>query len=169
MKRTKRIICALLALLCCFSMACAMISCDEENGEGDSNLFFVNYKNIRIELDKSADDVLDKLGEPQNTINLGNCGGIGVQTKYVYNDISICTLKEKDGEKIHKIAFENDFVSTNKGIYIGSAEESVSEAYGEPKTKKSGKWIYEKGSFELEFEFENAKVSEVELRRIVIA
>ena len=108
MKRLNRIICVLLSLSFCFGALCCMSACVEE--EGDSNLFYVNYKDIRIELGKNAEDVLEKLGEPKDRVNHGNCGGIGVQTEYVYSDISLYTIKQSDGEIIHKIFFKNDFV-----------------------------------------------------------
>lgn len=167
MKMTKRIICAVLALLCCLGCVVLMSACDEEQGgNGDNNLFYVEYKGVRIELDTSADQVLAALGKAKYEDNLGDCGGIGVQMKYTYSDISVNTLKEEDGEKIHKISFTNDLVSTPKGIYIGSSEQAVLDAYGSATGNEDGRLTYKSGDLELEFSIKDGKVSAINYRRI---
>ena len=159
----------MLALLCAVMLASALVSCNgdgEENEGGASNPFYVNYKDTKIELDKKAESVLEKLGEPKYSDNLGDCGGIGVQMKYTYDDITVNTLKEKDGEVIHKIGFLNDLVSTPKGISIGSSEQEVRDAYGTPSSEENGKLTYTSGDLELEFTVKNGSVSAINYRRI---
>ena len=165
----RRILCLTLALVCAIMLASALVACNdggEENEGGASNPFFVNYKDTKIELDKKAEGVLEKLGEPKYSDNLGDCGGIGVQMKYTYDDITVNTLKEKDGEVIHKIGFLNDLVSTPKGISIGSSEDDVRAAYGTPSSEENGKLTYKSGDLELEFTVKNGSVSAVNYRRI---
>ena len=84
MMNIKRILSILLALVCVGVLVCSLCACDgegsgEENEGGASSPFYVNYKNVKIELDKKAESVLEKLGEPKYSDNLGDCGGIGVQ------------------------------------------------------------------------------------------
>ncbi len=165
MKRTKRIICALLALICCFGAVVCMTSCGGEDN-GNENLFYVNYRNIRIELDQSADNVLTSLGTAKYTDNLGDCGGIGVQMKYTFSDISVNTLKEKDGEKIHKISFISDLVQTPKGIYIGCARQAVLDAYGTPTSDDSEKLVYKSADLKLEFKINGDKVAAIDYVRV---
>ena len=172
MMNIKRILSILLALVCVGVLVCSLCACDgegsgEENEGGASSPFYVNYKNVKIELDKKAESVLEKLGEPKYSDNLGDCGGIGVQTKYTYDDIAVNTLKEKDGEKIHKIALLNDLVSTSKGISIGDDEASVKEAYGTPSSEANGKLTYKSGNLELEFTLKDGNVTAINYRRIV--
>ena len=165
----KRILCLILALATLTLLASTFVACDgaEDNSEGgSSNPFYVNYKDVKIELDKKAEGVIDKLGEPKYSDNLGDCGGIGVQMKYTYADITVNTLKEKDGEVIHKIGFLNDLVSTPKGITIGSSEADVREAYGNPTSEENGKLTYKSGDLELEFSIKDGSVSAVNYRRI---
>jgi ribosomal protein S16 len=146
-----------------------LVACNngsEENEGASNNPFYVNYKDVKIELNKKAESVLDKLGEPKYSDNLGDCGGIGVQMKYTYDNITLNTLKEKDGEVIHKIGFLNDLVSTPKGITIGSSADDVRAAYGTPSSEENGKLTYKSGDLELEFTVKNGSVSAVNYRRI---
>lgn len=167
--KIKRILCIVLALVCITMLASSLVACDsgsEESKGGSNSPFYVNYKDTKIELDKKAEGVLDKLGEPKYSDNLGDCGGIGVQMKYTYDDITVNTLKENDGEVIHKIGFLNDLVSTPKGITIGSSAEDVRAAYGTPTSDENGKLTYKSGDLELEFTVKNGSVSAVNYRRI---
>lgn len=166
MRITKRILCAALALICCFGALFIMSACDEEQGSTNGGIYYVEYKNVKIELDKDAKTVLESLGKAKYEDNLGDCGGIGVQIKYTYGDIAINTLKENDGEKIHKISFMNDLVSTPKGIYIGSTEQAVIDAYGAATSTENGRLTYKSGDLELEFSVKEGKVSGINYRRI---
>ena len=138
----KRILSMILAFACCLGLIAVLAACNDsesENEQGSSNSpFYVVYKDVRIELDKKAEDVLDKLGKAKYEDNLGDCGGIGVQMKYTYDDITVNTLKDESGEKIHKISFVSDIVSTPKGISIGSTEDEVRDAYGAPTSSENG-------------------------------
>lgn len=170
MKRIKRATSIILAIACCMAVIMMLSSCSQEenggqNGNNDS-LFYVTYKDVRIELNKKADEVLEKLGAPQYEDNLGDCGGIGVQMKYTYGDIAINTLKEEKGEVVHKISFMNDLISTPKGIFIGSDEQDVRDAYGKPSSEENGKLIYKNGDLELEFIIKSGSVSAVNYRRV---
>ena len=166
----KRLLSMLLALVCCFGALATFSSCDKAEGEepgGTSNSpFYVVYKDVKIELDKPATDVLEALGKAKYEDNLGDCGGIGVQVKYTYDDITINTLKEKSGEKIHKISFINDLVSTPKNISIGSSEEDVRGAYGAPSSAENGKMIYKSNDLDLEFTVKDGSVSAINYRRV---
>ena len=160
----------ILAFACCVALVATLAACNDTEEEdakgGSSSPFYVVYKDVKIELDKKADAVLDKLGDAKYEDNLGDCGGIGVQMKYTYDDITVNTLKEEDGEKIHKISFVNDIASTPKGISIGSTEKEVRDAYGEPSSSENGKLIYKSGDLELEFTIKDGSVSAVNYRRI---
>ena len=167
MKSFMKILCAILALLCIGSVIVACDNSTDKDVSASGGTFGIVYKDITIKLDEKAESILSKLGEPKYTDNLGDCGGIGVQTKYTYDDIAVNTLKEKDGEKIHKIALLNDLVSTSKGISIGDDEASVKEAYGTPSAEANGKLTYKSGNLELEFTLKDGNVTAINYRRIV--
>ena len=168
--KINKLLCMIIALVFCFASVGALSACkgEEEQSEnaGASSPFCVVYKGITIQLDKSADNVLEKLGKAKYEDNLGDCGGIGVQMKYTYDDITVNTLKEQGGEVIHKIAFVNDLVETPKGISIGSSEAEVKSAYGEPSSTDGGKLLYKSGDLELEFSIKDGSVSAVNYRRV---
>lgn len=172
--KLKRFLSIIFVAVYCCTLCTGLCSCNEGNEGKDNNgvantsnnPFYAVYKNVRIELDKKADDVIEKLGEAKYKDNLGDCGGIGVQMKYTYDDITVNTLKENDGEFIHKIAFITDVVSTPKGISIGSSESEVKAAYGSPTSSENGKMIYKSNDLELEFAVKDGTVSAVNYRRI---
>jgi hypothetical protein len=167
----KRYLSLILAVIFCASACVFAASCnnsEEEDGQGQSvaNPFYIVYRDVKIELDKKADDVLAKLGKAKSEDNLGDCGGIGVQMKYTYTDITINTLKEENGEYIHKILFITDLAQTNRGISIGSDEADVRSEYGTPSSEENGKLIYKMSDLELEFTIKDGAVSAVNYRRI---
>lgn len=162
----KKVICVAIALICAAALFTACNS-DEGSGGASAGTFGVVYKDVSIKLDADAESVLKALGEAKYTDSLGDCGGIGEQIKYTYDDIAVNTLKEKNGEKIHKIELLNDLVSTSKGISIGSDEASIRDAYGTPSAESNGKLTYKSGNLELEFTVKNGNVSAINYRRIV--
>lgn len=165
--KLKRLISIALAAVFCISTCLFVCSCNEKKDEeASANPFYFTYNGIKIELDKKADGVLEALGEAKSEDNLGDCGGIGVQIKYTYADFSINTLKEENGEMIHKIEFKNDLPKTSKGICIGSAESDVRSAYGTPSSEENGRLIYKKSDLELEFTVEGGEVTAINYRRI---
>lgn len=167
--KTKKCLYVLVACLFCFAAVLTLCACDnsEKNGGQTSAIqFYAEFNGVKIELGKKAENVLAKLGDAKYADNLGDCGGIGVQMKYTYDNVAVNTIKEKDGEVIHKIAFLNDLVSTPKGISIGSSEDDVKKAYGEPSSSENGKLTYKSGDLELEFTVKNGNVSAVNYRRL---
>ena len=170
--KLKRFLSLILAMIFCLSTCLFASSCDKEeqedqnNGQTVANPFYITYRDVKIELDKKAEGVLDKLGAPKSTDNLGDCGGIGVQMKYTYADITVNTLKEEKGEMIHKISFITDIAQTNRGISIGSDEADVRSEYGTPSSEENGKLIYKMSDLELEFTVKDGSVSAINYRRI---
>ena len=61
----KRIICTVLALMCCIFSVASLASCNDESENGgeqsSNNPFYVVYKDVKIELNKSAEEVLEKM------------------------------------------------------------------------------------------------------------
>ena len=168
--KIKKISLIIAAILCCASMIVGLCSCDNSGEKGNDDkvgTFGIVYNDTTIELDKSAAAVLENLGEPKYADDLGDCGGIGVQTKYTYDDITVNTLKEKDGEKIHKISFISDLVETSKGISIGDTADDVKEAYGSSVDEDGEKLICAKGKLRLEFTVKGGAVTAINYLRIV--
>jgi len=170
--KIKRFFILLTAIVCCAAMLIGLCSCKDSKKENDEtqsagSMFGITYNGVSIELNKSATDVLQKLGTPKRTDNLGDCGGIGVQTKYTYDNITVNTLKEEKGEVIHKIGFTSDLVSTSKGISVGANETDVTAKYGQPASSENGRYVYESGNLNLQFTIKDGKVSAIEYFREV--
>ena len=168
MKGFIRIFALVLAVLCTALLFTACNSKSEnKDADGTKQIeYYINYKGTKIELDKKADSVLSALGTPKSTASLGDCGGFGAQTKYVYDDIVVYTLKNDSGETIDQIAFSNDIAETPKGICIGDSSENVISAYGEPTTKNDNKIEYESGSLILKFGLSDGEVKSIDFIRI---
>ena len=91
MMNIKRILSILLALVCVGVLVCSLCACDgegsgEENEGGASSPFYVNYKNVKIELDKKAESVLE-----QYEAQTENSEDIHFEHyDWTYNDSSCC-------------------------------------------------------------------------------
>ena len=171
MKKIVKILALTVALLCVVS---AFVACTAKSDKNDNNdkgsagvEFYFTYEETKIELDKKADSVLSALGEANDEISLGDCGGFGTQTRYEYDNFDLYTVKNDSGESIDQITFSNDLVETSKGICIGDSSEKVLKAYGEPSVKKDDKIEYEEGSLLLQFSLEeNGDVKGINYIRI---
>ena len=164
----KKILAAIVCIAICFGCVALLSACNGEKmpEEGKSGIYYIEYNGVRIELGKDAKTVIDALGKPKSEKELGDCGGLGAQIKYSYNDIDVYSLKNDDGETIDQISFTSDIAQTPKGIYIGADATSVTEAYGQPTEKKDGDSRYISGNFVLKFKFEDGIVSAIEYIRI---
>lgn len=171
MKKFVKVFAVIIALLCVFS---TFVGCNDAQNENKDEKedskgveYYITYKGTKIELDRKADSVLSALGTPKSTASLGDCGGFGTQTKYVYNDIVVYTLKNDNGETIDQITLSNDIVETEKGICIGDSSDDVIAAYGEPNTKTDSKLEYQKGSLYIKFGLENGDVKSINFIRVL--
>ena len=169
MKKIVKALALVIALICVFT---AFVACDsdgedanKENSKGVE--YYITYKGTKIELDKKADSVLSALGTPKTTASLGDCGGFGTQTKYVYDDIVVYTLKNDNGETIDQITLSNDIVETEKGICIGSSSEDVLAKYGDPTSRSDSKLEYANGSLYLKFSLDNGEVKSINFIRVL--
>ena len=67
--KIKRFLSLILAMVFCLSACLFVTSCDKEEeeeqnkGQTVANPFYITYREVKIELDKKAEDVLDKLGK----------------------------------------------------------------------------------------------------------
>ncbi len=155
----KRLIAIALLLACVLAFA----ACSNDD---EASIFSFKYKNVNIELGKNAEKVLEKLGEPLEKEDNGNCGGRGTQWEYKYLDFELYTLEQDGKETIDEIEFETDMVQTSKGISIGMKKEAVIEAYGEPTQQKENKITYTSEKLSLIFGIsDNGNVKSIEYKR----
>lgn len=163
----KRIVALLLTfIMICFTLAaCGEDDNNGDNANGTANVFFVEYKNTKIELGAKAESVISALGAPSSKKEIGDCGGLGAQIKYTYPSIVIYTLKTADGETVDQVELLDDLVTSSKGVYIGNTKDDVIKSYGEPNNSSDTSLQYINGNKYLKFGLENGKVVSISLLR----
>lgn len=163
----KRIICYILAMLCLAGVLGGFASCDNAGADKNdgADIFEIKYNGETLELGAKADAALSKLGAPVSKQNTGNCGGLGETTRYDYSAFWLVVVDYENGDKtIDRIEFKNDAVETSKGIYIGSSESSVKEAYGEADSTVKSTLIYKGKNKELAIGITDGAVSSIVFR-----
>ena len=163
MKTIVKILAVLALVACVFTLFSA---CNSEGDDDDEDDFCVTYKDVKIELGKSADNVLNKLGK-KNEVYAGNCGGNGDVYQYTYSDIVVAVLTDANKKTtIDKIEFISDSVKTSKGICVGDSSEAVIKAHGEPTQQTNSMIEYKKGTLSLKFTISNGVVKNISYRNI---
>ncbi len=163
----KKLLSIALALLCFIGALGSLASCDNgsANKNDEADIFEIKYNGATVELGAKADGALSKLGAPVSKQNTGNCGGLGETTRYDYSAFWLVVVDYEDGDKIiDRIEFKNDAVETSKGIYIGSSENAVKEAYGEADSAVKSTLIYKGNNKELAIGITNGAVSSIVFR-----
>ena len=167
------------ALLLCLILAFALVACegkkdknahrDDADGGADTEAkkssvsFYVEYNSVKIELGADAAAVLAALGAPASSSAVGNCGGQGTLTKYVYTSIELYTLNTGSAETVDGIIFLDDAVKCPEGVGVGSTADAVQKACGSGFTKKSDSAItYVSGNKSLIFTLKSGSVVAVE-------
>ena len=120
------------------------------------------YNGYQFGVDMIADDVLVNLGDPKDEYTSESCAFGGEDTVYYYSSIQVSTNNEYGYERIYSIYLEDDLVSTEEGICVGSTVEDVKTAYGEPGGNSSDVClIYEKDGMTLNFNLVDGVVSTI--------
>ena len=163
----KKLICIVLALICVF----ALCACGEtENptttkpttGNHDTPRgYLFTYNGTEFGVDMKMDSVLAKLGEPKSKYTSESCAFGGSDTVYYYSSIQISTNDELGYERIYSIYLEDDLVSTQKGISVGSTADAVKAAYGEPINATDNMLVYGKAGMTLRFNLKDGAVSTI--------
>ena len=157
---------AAVLLLC----ACTGTTPDTTGASGNSNAgasdtpigYLFTYNGLEFGVDMPAADVLKALGTPKDKYTSKSCAFNGEDTVYYYSSIQVSTNNEQGYERIYSIYLEDDLVTTQKGICVGSTEAAVKEAYGEPGSKSSdAALIYEKDGMTLTFNLKDGKVTTI--------
>ena len=168
----------LAAILLALTMVLALCACGDSsqtpNNPGEVTLplnpvvdpdpvgYLFTYNGYQFGVDMPADAVIAALGEPRDKYTSESCAFGGEDTVYYYSSIQISTNNEYGYERIYSIYLEDDLVSTEKGICVGSTAEDVKNAYGEPGDKSSEVClVYEKDTMTLSFNLVDGVVSTI--------
>ena len=124
--------------------------------------YLFTYNGYQFGVDINADEVLANLGEPRDQYTSESCAFGGEDTVYYYSSIQVSTNNEYGYERIYSIYLEDDLVSTEEGICVGSTADDVKNAYGEPGDKSTATClIYEKDGMTLNFNLVDGLVSTI--------
>ncbi len=164
MKAFFRITALMLAVLMCV----CLFACNEGTKETEPSIdggisYHVSYNGTKIALGAKADAVIEKLGEPQNTREIGDCGGLGALIKYSYSSIEVYVLKSNtDGNIIDSITLRDDLVETPEGVCIGESTAAAKEKLGEPTAESDTALTYESEKYALKLTLSNGSVSGID-------
>lgn len=142
----------------------------QSNNNGNNNVeikteptgYLFTYNGYQFGVDITAEDVLKALGEPKDKYTSESCAFGGEDTVYYYNSIQISTNNEYGYERIYSIYLEDDLVSTEEDICVGSTVEDVKNTYGDPSPNSTETClIYEMEGMTLNFNLVDGVVSTI--------
>jgi len=131
----------------------------EESEPGVPSVFSFKVRDFVVEMDQDINDVLAALGEPLGIFEAPSCAFDGIDRIFSYPGVQIHTYPVGDSDYVHTIMFLDDSHRTAEGaIRLGSAIQSVFDAYGEDYSYDSGMYTFTRGLTTLEFFVENDMV-----------
>lgn len=150
----------ILIFTLCLLMVVSFIACDGGSSGGKAYTF--SYNGQKIAIDDKAQDVLDAIGTPIQSQELGTCG-IGDKDKlFIYQDFRIETYQMKEVDYFYRITLLTDQVSTEEGVAIGNTQQKVLDTYGEPATRDTSAFTYEAKGMNLVIHFDaNSNVKSI--------
>ena len=155
------------------SVSAFLVGCDENGNENtaeskDSNVssfVIVSSNGKKLMLGDSEAQMKNAFGEPNSKEEAGTCGKQGTLFRYTYSSVTVEILSSEKESTVDYIAVNDDLVSTDKGVRIGTSRDEVIKQYGEPSADDGNNIRYNEGSFILKFGIENDKVSSLTLIR----
>ena len=142
---------------------------DISGGEGEavSEGYRFETDGITIPMNVDVAPILAALGESQEYFEAESCAFHGLDKIYTYNGFEINTYPNGDKDYIASVYFLDDSVTTEEGIYLGSALDDVVAAYGEDYREESGEYTYTLGESRLSFIVEEDSVTAITYSAIV--
>lgn len=125
--------------------------------------YLFTYNGVQFGVDIAADGVISKLGtQKDEPYTSESCAFGGEDTVYYFSSIQVSTNNELGYERIYSIYLEDDLVSTEEGVCVGSTADQVKTAYGEPGANSTDSClVYEKDGMTLSFNLTDGVVSTI--------
>ena len=133
--------------------------------EGAAVKYYVEFTGVKIELGADAEAVIDALGTPKATAEVGNCGGQGTLTKYTYASLELYVLTSGTSSTIDQITLLDDSIATPEGIRIGTAQADVKTKCKTPTKSSDASYTYTSGNKNLKFNFRDGAVVGIDYMR----
>ncbi|MDD4680124.1 MAG: hypothetical protein PHP79_04430 [Clostridia bacterium] len=140
----------------------------QAQGDTQKESFVFEYNGVEINLHADAATIIEELGEPMDYFEAESCAFQGLDKTYFYGGFELTTYpKDSDTDCVSVIYFNDDSVSTREGIYIGSPEADVVEAYGDDYTGGGGSYTYTQDEGSIMFVIEDGAVASITYQAIV--
>ncbi len=121
---------------CFFLIVMLMLSfcgCTTASVDQQPNFQF-SYLDTVITMDAEAGPLIEALGGAKGFTETASCAFDGVEKTYYYGSFYLTTYPKDGVDRVSKVWFADDSVTTPEGICIGSSREEVQEAYGSEAT-----------------------------------
>lgn len=129
--------------------------------------FSFEYNEVSIPMNVDAAPIVEALGESVDYFEAASCAFQGLDKIYSYNGFEIGTYPNGDKDYVSYVTLLDDSVSTDKGVYVGSALEEVTTGYGSDYTVEGSSYVYRLGESKLSFIVEEDTVSQITYSAIV--
>lgn len=168
----KKIISLILAMLMLFTFAgCGgdnnSSSADDNSSSAKEAGYTFTYNGTKIAMTAEAEPITTALGEPVTYTEETSCAFEGLDKTYYYGGFYLTTYPENEKDYVYSVWFADDSVSTEEGIYIGSAKADVEAAYGADSFNGENAYTVTKGASKLIIILEDGAVSSVQYEAVV--
>lgn len=145
----KKISLLLILALSVFALsACGSDSSSDSVSIPTDGLRFT-YNDVEIAMHDSAAEIVEALGDPETYTESASCSFEGLDKTYYYGSFYMTTYPDGDVDYVAALWFDDDSVSTEEGISIGSSQSEVEAAYGTDYYNGSNAFIIESGEMTL--------------------
>jgi hypothetical protein len=139
----------------------------EESSGTTTEGFTFEYNEVSIPMNVDAAPIVEALGESVDYFEAASCAFQGLDKIYSYNGFELGTYPNGDKDFISYVTLLDDSVSTDKGVYVGSALEEVTTAYGKEYTVEGSSYVYRLGESKISFIVEEDTVTQITYSAIV--
>ncbi len=142
---------------------------DSALADGSTNKegFSFVYNQVVIPMNVDAAPIVKTLGEPIDYFEAASCAFQGLDKQYYYNGFELGTYPKGDQDFVSYVNLQDDTVSTDQGIALGSTLEELLAAYGKDYTQEGTSYVYKKGETKLTFIVEEDTVTQITYGAIV--
>ena len=103
-----------------------------EVGHLGENTLYMTYNDVDIKSSTDPQEVLDSLGEPDDTFSYKFCGTQNDAFEYTYNDGLDFSTYPLDGKYyVESITVSSDMGALSNGVKVGDSRDQVVDAMGE--------------------------------------
>ncbi len=139
----------------------------EDNSGTTTEGYSFEYNEVSIPMNVEAAPIVEALGESVDYFEAASCAFQGLDKIYSYNGFELGTYPNGDKDYVSYVTLLDDSVSTDKGVYVGSALEEVTTAYGNEYTVEGSSYVYRRGDSKLSFIVEEDTVAQITYSAIV--